>query len=295
MSLLVAENIVSGYGETIILKGVSVRLERGEIISIIGPNGAGKSTLIKTIFGLLRPVEGQIRFRSWEIAGMAPEQLVRLGISYVPQLENTFSSLTVEENLEMGFYIIDYGFAGLLKQLLLLLPGQFKGNAYVRLMSLLSRISDNEASSTKLRALHDRLHILTKEYADAESRFYDGLARVFEIFPDLKSRMKTTTKNLSGGQQQMVALARALMLDPEVLLIDEPSAGLAPNLVDSIFSKIREINEAGTSIILVEQNAKKALRMAARGYVLDMGTNRYEDTGIGLLNNPEVGQLYLGG
>ncbi len=295
MSLLVAENIVSGYGETIILKGVSVRLERGEIISIIGPNGAGKSTLIKTIFGLLRPVEGQIRFRSWEIAGMAPEQLVRLGISYVPQLENTFSSLTVEENLEMGFYIIDYGFAGLLKQLLLLLPGQFKGNAYVRLMSLLSRISDNEASSTKLRALHDRLYILTKEYADAESRFYDGLARVFEIFPDLKSRMKTTTKNLSGGQQQMVALARALMLDPEVLLIDEPSAGLAPNLVDSIFSKIREINEAGTSIILVEQNAKKALQMAARGYVLDMGTNRYEDTGIGLLNNPEVGQLYLGG
>lgn len=295
MSLLVAENIVSGYGETIILKGVSVRLERGEIISIIGPNGAGKSTLIKTIFGLLRPVEGQIRFRSWEIAGMAPEQLVRLGISYVPQLENTFSSLTVEENLEMGFYIIDYGFAGLLKQLLLLLPGQFKGNAYVRLMSLLSRISDNEASSTKLQALHDRLYILTKEYADAESRFYDGLARVFEIFPDLKSRMKTTTKNLSGGQQQMVALARALMLDPEVLLIDEPSAGLAPNLVDSIFSKIREINEAGTSIILVEQNAKKALQMAARGYVLDMGTNRYEDTGIGLLNNPEVGQLYLGG
>lgn len=295
MSLLEARNLVSGYGETIILKGVSIRLEPREIVSIIGPNGAGKSTLIKTIFGLLKPREGRIRFREWELAGMAPEQIVRLGVSYVPQLENTFSSLTVEENLEMGFYIVDYGYMGLLKQLLLLLPGHFKGNPYRRFMALLSRIQDGGSLPAMSMNLYRELHELAKAYAAAQERFNEGLERVHEIFPDLKGRMKSTAKNLSGGQQQMVALARALMLDPEVLLIDEPSAGLAPNLVDTIFQKIQEINEAGTSIILVEQNARKALRMADRGYVLDMGRNRFEDTGEGLLNNPEVGTLYLGG
>ncbi len=295
MSLLEAQNVVSGYGETIILHGVSVRLEPGEIVSIIGPNGAGKSTLIKTMFGLLRPIEGQIMYRTWDIAGMAPEQIVRLGVSYIPQLENIFPSLTVEENLEMGFYIVDFGLMGLLKQLSLLLPAHFKGNPVSRLRAIISRLGDGGSLPERLEALYGELSVLAKGYGDAQRRFTDGKDRVFQVFPDLKPRRKSSSKQLSGGQQQMLALARAMILSPEVLLIDEPSAGLAPNLVDAIFRKIEEINQAGTSIILVEQNAKKSLRMADRGYVLDMGRNRFEDTGEGLLNNPEVGRLYLGG
>ena len=234
MSLLKVENVTAGYGEMDILHGVHMELREGEIVALIGPNGAGKSTLMKTIFGLLRPRAGTITFRGQDITGRAPDQIVRLGICYVPQTDNVFPSLTVKENLEMGAFILNEDLSG-------------------------------------------------------------RIERVYQVFPDLERFHNRKAGSLSGGQRQMLAMGRALMLDPQVLLLDEPSAGLAPKLVELIFEKIVDINETGVSILMVEQNAKQALKMADRGYVLATGRNRFEGTGEELLSDPQVAKLYLGG
>ena len=234
MSLLKAVNIKVGYGETEILHGVSIEVNEGEIISVIGPNGAGKSTLMKAIMGLLKPSQGEIIFDGDDITSLASEQRVRKGICYVPQSENIFPSLTVEENLEMGAF-----------------------------------------------TSQDDYRVRMKE--------------VYHIFPDLKETRKQKVRKLSGGQRQMVAIGRALMLNPKIILLDEPSAGLAPRLVKLIFDRIVLINHSGAAILMVEQNARQALGLSHKGYVLVMGRNRFEDSGQALLENEEVGRLYLGG
>jgi len=234
MSLLTGEGIHSGYGDMEVLHDVSFRIEEKEIISIIGPNGAGKSTLLKTIFGLLKPTKGSVTFKGNSITGLTPDRIVRLGMAYVPQVENVFPSLTVHENLEMGAFILTDDFS--------------------------ARLED-----------------------------------VYELFPLLKKRRRQRVGKMSGGERQMVAMGRALMLDPELLLLDEPSAALAPKLAEMIFERITAINETSVSILIVEQNAKESLKLADRGYVLASGQNRFEDTGENLLANEEIGQLYLGG
>jgi branched-chain amino acid transport system ATP-binding protein len=234
MAILEVKDLVSGYSEVMILNGVSIHCADNEIVSIIGPNGAGKSTLMKSIFGLIAVKQGSVTFGGRSITGMRPNQLVKLGMSYVPQEKNVFPSLTVEENLQMG--------------------------AFIR--------NDDITPS---------------------------IEKVFELFPFIADKRKNVSGTLSGGGRQMLALGRALMLDPKLLLLDEPSAGLAPLVRDEIFNKIMEIRQTGVAILMVEQNAKKALEMSDRGYVLVMGKNRYEDTGEALLVNPEVGRLYLGG
>ena len=232
--VLETEDVVAGYvPEVDILGGVSVNVKEGEIVTIVGPNGAGKSTLIKTIFGLLRPREGRIVFREQDISGRRPHDITRLGLSYVPQLDNVFPSLTVEENLEMG--------------------------------SL------------------DR------------SRTKDQKERMYELFPRLGERRSQAAGTMSGGERQMVAMAKALMPDPQVLLLDEPSAGLAPAFVDAIFEKTQEVNQEGVTIVMVEQNARRALAMSDRGYVLDLGQDRFEGPGKDLLEDEKVAELYLGG
>ena len=234
MNLLEVSGVVAGYGETEILHGVSLAVEERQIVTIIGPNGSGKSTLLKSIFGLVPPRKGQVRFRGEDITGIAPEMVVRKGLCYVPQSSNIFPSLSVNENLEMGAFI---------------------------------RTDD----------------------------FRQRLEEVYSLLPDLAGRRRDRAGTLSGGQRQMLALARALMLDPVLLLLDEPSAGLAPNLVDSVFEKILGINRAGVAIVLVEQNAREALGLSSWGYVLASGQNQLEDRGENLLKNPEVVKLYLGG
>ena len=234
MTILSAKDITVGYTEVDILHEVSINVNSGEIVSIIGPNGAGKSTLLKTIFGILKPRHGKVTFKQWDITGLKPNMVVRKGISYVPQVDNVFPSMTIHENLEMG--------------------------AFIR----------NDDYSQRLR-------------------------EVYDLFPVMAERKKQKVGQLSGGQRQMVAMGRALMLDPQVLLLDEPSAGLAPVLVSGIFEKIKDINATGVAIIIVEQNAKEALKMAHHGYVLAMGKNVLDDTGDALLANEEVGRLYLGG
>jgi ABC-type branched-subunit amino acid transport system ATPase component len=233
-ALLETDQVVAGYlPEVDILNGVSIRVNEGEIVTVIGPNGAGKSTLIKTIFGLLRPRSGTISFRGEEISGLKPHHCTRRGLSYVPQLDNVFPTLTVEENLEMG--------------------------------SL------------------DR------------SRTGDQIERMYELFPRLGERKRQRAATMSGGERQMVAMARALMPDPQVLLLDEPSAGLAPAFVEAIFEKVEDVNRAGVTIVMVEQNARRALAMSNRGYVLDLGQDRFEGQGKELLDDPKVAELYLGG
>ena len=234
MIILEATDITSGYSKLDILKQVDIRVREGEIVSIIGPNGAGKSTLLKTIFGLLTPRQGRVTLRDKDITGLSPFKIVKEGISYVPQVDNIFPTLTIEENLEMG--------------------------AFIR-----------------------------------KDDFSSRLAEIYDLFPMLAERKRQKAGQLSGGQRQMVAMGRALMLDPHVLLLDEPSAGLAPNLAAMIFEKINAINKTGVSIIIVEQNAREALKMAHHGYVLAMGKNILDDSGRALLVNEEVGKLYLGG
>ncbi len=216
-----------------ILQGINFRIEPGELVAVIGPNGAGKSTLAKTIFGLLTPHQGRIVFQGQNIVGLKSDQIVQRGMGYVPQISNVFRSLTVEENLEMGAFVLDQ----------------------------------------PLQSLKES---------------------VFSRFPRLADRRKQRAGTLSGGERQMLAMGKALMLKPSLLLLDEPSAALSPILVNSVFEQIREINRSGTAIVLVEQNARKALEMANRGYVLEAGRDRFEGRGIDLLNDPKVGELYLG-
>ncbi|MGG6296015.1 ABC transporter ATP-binding protein [Leptolyngbya sp. AN02str] len=232
--LLIVEDVYAGYIKDLnILQGINFRLYPGELVTVIGPNGAGKSTLAKTIFGLLPPNQGSIRFQDTEIAGLRPDQIVQHGLCYVPQIANVFPTLTVEENLEMG--------------------------AFTR--------------NVPLQPLKQR---------------------IFEAFPVLADRRKQKAGTLSGGERQQLAMGRALMLEPKLLILDEPSAALSPILVSEVFERIRQINVMGMSIMLVEQNARRALAMSDRGYVLDAGRDRFEGRGPDLLNDPKVGELYLG-
>jgi ABC-type branched-subunit amino acid transport system ATPase component len=234
VTVLEAREVVSGYGEVEILHGVSIKVEEGEVVTIIGPNGAGKSTLLKTVFGLLPCKHGAVLFDGEDVTGQSPQAMVRKGMSYVPQSENVFPLLTVQENLEMGAFI---------------------------------RRDD----------------------------YHSKMEEVLALFPDVMERRHTRAGKLSGGQRQMLALARALMLDPRILLLDEPSASLAPNMVELVFTKILDINRSGVSIIMVEQNARESLKLSHRGYVLAMGQNRLEGSGENLLESEEVGKTYLGG
>ncbi len=232
--LIRVADVKAGYVPGVdILNGCSMELHTGELIGIIGPNGAGKSTLLKALFGLLDVREGVVTYRGQDISRAQAHELVELGIGYVPQRDNVFPSLTVEENLEMG--------------------------AFLRPKTVKQRI----------------------EY-------------VSEMFPRLAERMGQRAGSLSGGERQMLAMGRALMMDPQVILLDEPSAGLSPVLQDQVFLRVREINKAGVSVVMVEQNARRCLQICHRGYVLDQGTNAYTDTGRNLLHDPKVIELYLG-
>jgi branched-chain amino acid transport system ATP-binding protein len=234
MALLNVDSIRGGYGDVDILHGVSMTVDRGEIVVVIGPNGAGKSTAMKAVFGLVQVRDGRIVFNDTSITNLRPDQVVRAGVCYVPQEHNVFPSLTVEENLEMG--------------------------AFIR----------NDDFSKEMRT-------------------------VYELFPALHEKRKQQAGALSGGQRQMVAMGRAMMLDPRLILLDEPTAGLAPGIVDQMFENIQKINGLGVSILMVEQNAKQALALAHRGYVLTTGRNRHTDTGPNLLANREVREMFLGG
>jgi len=234
MSLLEVRDLDAGYGDLQILTDVDLDVDGDEYVTIVGPNGAGKSTVMKSVFGLTTHMGGTVTFDDEDISGTKPEDVIHKGLGYVPQSENVFAELDVEENLEMGAYILD------------------------------------EVPQDALRTVYDR-------------------------FPILEERKGQQAGTLSGGQRQMLAMGRALMLDPELLLLDEPSAGLAPDLVDEMFDKIDEINETGTAVLMVEQNAKEALRRCDRGYVLANGQNRFEDEGSALLNDEEVRREFLGG
>ncbi|MFB6082077.1 MAG: ABC transporter ATP-binding protein [Halanaeroarchaeum sp.] len=234
MSLLEVEHLDAGYGDLQVLTDVEMAVDDGEYVTIVGPNGAGKSTVMKSIFGLTTHMGGTIAYAGTDITGKRPEDIIHLGLGYVPQSNNVFGSLSVEENLEMGAYILDE------------VPA-------------------------------------------------DALEAVYERFPILRERRTQDAETMSGGQQQMLAMGRALMLEPDLLMLDEPSAGLAPDLVDEMFDKVDEINAAGTAVLMVEQNAKEALRRCDRGYVLAQGQNRYEDSGDALLSDDQVRQEFLGG
>lgn len=234
--MLEIKNITAGYGKgPDIIKNVDVTVKDGEIVTIIGPNGAGKSTILRSIFGITNVREGEINFFGKNIVGLKTDNIINQGICYVPQGRTTFQSMTVEENLDMGAYIIK-----------------------------------------------------DKKEIDRQKQ------KVFSQFPDLYEFRNTVTRKLSGGQQQMVSIGRALMVQPKLLLLDEPSIGLSPKITEEVFDKCLEIKKTGTSILMVEQNANLALEYTDRGYVLELGENRIEGTGKELINNKEVGELYLG-
>ena len=232
--VLSANELVAGYiPEVSILRGCTARVDKGELVGIIGPNGAGKSTLIKAMFGLVPISEGTVLLGGKDVTGLPAHAMVSEGIGYVPQNNNVFPSLTVQENLEMGMYL------------------------------------------------------RPKEY---NTRF----SVVSELFPLLAERGNQKCGSLSGGERQVVAMGRALMTDPAVLLLDEPSAGLSPLMQDAVFESVQRVNSAGVSILMVEQNATQCLEIAHRAYVLDQGSNAYTGTGQELLHDPKVIELYLG-
>ena len=229
-----ATNVTAGYLPGVnILNSCSLVARKGELIGIIGPNGAGKSTLLKAIFGLVKVREGSIRLNGEEITNLKANKLVAKGVGFVPQTNNVFPSLTIQENLEMGMF-------------------------------------------QKPKGLKERLEFVS------------------EIFPELGKRLGQRAGSLSGGERQMVAMSRALMMGPHVMLLDEPSAGLSPVRQDEAFLRVKEINRAGVTTIMVEQNARRCLQICDRGYVLDQGRDAYTGSGRDLLNDPKVIGLYLG-
>lgn len=234
MSLLSMRDIHAGYGGANILNGVTIEVEAHEIGVIVGPNGAGKSTTLKALFGLLTVSQGSVAFDGKDVTNARPENLVRAGLSFVPQEFNVFPTMSVRENLEMG--------------------------AYTR--------------------RDDFRHLIEK---------------IFEYFPPLREKHKQPAGELSGGQRQMVAIGRALMMEPKLLLLDEPTAGLSPRYMGEIFERVIAINEAGVGILMVEQNARQALAIAHKGFVLAGGKNSFTGTGQELLDNPEVAESFLGG
>ncbi len=233
-ALLRADEVVAGYVPGVnILNGCDFYVNDGELVGIIGPNGAGKSTLLKAIFGLIKVSSGSITLRGEAITGMKADRLVAKGVGFVPQTNNVFPSLTIEENLQMGVF-------------------------------------------------------------QAPKKFKKSFEFVTGLFPALGDRRAQRAGSLSGGERQMVAMGRALMMEPSVLLLDEPSAGLSPALQDEVFVRTRQINRAGVSVIMVEQNARRCLQICDRGYVLDQGRNAYTASGKELASDPKVIELYLG-
>ena len=229
-----ADNVVAGYLPGInILNGCSLVANKGDLIGIIGPNGAGKSTLLKSIFGQVNIREGKVSLNGNDITNLKANKLVELGVAFVPQTNNVFPSLTIEENLEMGVF-------------------------------------------------------------QTPKRFNERFEFVTSLFPDLAKRRHQKAGSLSGGERQMVAMGRALMIDPSVLLLDEPSAGLSPVRQDEAFLRVKQINKAGVTVIMVEQNARRCLQICDRAYVLDQGKDAYTGTGRELLNDPKMIELYLG-
>ena len=232
--VLTAKNLVAGYLPGVnILNGCDLDCYPGELIGIIGPNGAGKSTLLKALFGLVSIREGSVSLQGEDITNLKANKLVQAGVGFVPQTNNVFPSLTIEENLQMGLYL-------------------------------------------------------------RPKKFAERLEVIYDLFPVLGQRRTQRAGSLSGGERQSVAMARALMMDPKVLLLDEPSAGLSPVRQDETFIRTRRINKAGVSIIMVEQNARRCLQICDRGYVLDQGRNAYSGTGRELADDPKVIELYLG-
>jgi branched-chain amino acid transport system ATP-binding protein len=233
-AMLRVDELVAGYlPEVNILNATDFYVREGELVGIIGPNGAGKSTLVKTLFGLVEVRSGQITLRGEDITGLKAHQLVARGVGYVPQTNNVFPSLTIEENLQMGVY-------------------------------------------------------------QRPKQFAERFDAVAELFPALAERRKQRAGSLSGGERQMVAMARALMPEPSVLLLDEPSAGLSPKLQDQVFIRAQQVNRAGVTVVMVEQNARRCLQICDRGYVLDQGRNAYTSSGESLMHDPKVVELYLG-
>jgi branched-chain amino acid transport system ATP-binding protein len=234
MSFLIGDQMTGGYGGADILHDCTIAVEKGEIAVIVGPNGAGKSTAMKAVFGMVKLRQGSVRMNGQDITALSPQDRVRLGMGFVPQTHNVFTSMSVEENLEMGAFI---------------------------------RNDD----------------------------FRDTMAQVYDLFPVLKEKRLQPAGQLSGGQRQQVAVGRALMTQPQVLMLDEPTAGVSPIVMDELFDRIIEIARTGIAILMVEQNARQALHIADKGYVLVQGANRYTDTGEALMADPEVRRTFLGG
>ncbi|MBI1172026.1 ATP-binding cassette domain-containing protein [bacterium] len=231
---LIGEAMTGGYGATDILHDCTIGVEKGQIAVIVGPNGAGKSTAMKAVFGMLKLRGGQVRLNGEDITALSPQDRVAKGMAFVPQTHNIFTSMTVEENLEMGAFLRRDDISGTLEQ-------------------------------------------------------------VYHLFPILKSKRLQPAGELSGGQRQQVAVGRALMTQPQVLMLDEPTAGVSPIVMDELFDRIIEVARTGISILMVEQNARQALNIADKGYVLVQGANRYTDTGAALLADPDVRRSFLGG
>ncbi len=234
MSLLALDKVHGGYAAADVLHDVSLEVNRGEVVVVVGPNGAGKSTAMRAVFGLARVRRGSVRFDGEDITNARPDKIVRRGVCFVPQTENVFATLSVDENLDIGAFIRSEG-------------------------------------------VEDRRR------------------EVFDLFPDLKAKRRQPAGQLSGGQRQMVAMGRALMLSPKLLLLDEPTAGLSPRYMDQIFQIVRRVNATGVAILMVEQNARQALAVADRGYVMATGRNRHEGTGADLLADRAVAEMFLGG
>lgn len=233
-ALVEAKGLIAGYLPGVnILNGCDLYANEGELVGIIGPNGAGKSTLLKALFGLVKVREGSVTLKGTEITNKRADELVKLGIGFVPQTNNVFPSLTIQGNLEIGAF-------------------------------------------------------------QSMDKFQERADYVMELFPTLAKRRTQKAGSLSGGERQMVAMARALMMNPSVLLLDEPSAGLSPALQDEVFILVRKINQTGVTVIIVEQNARRCLQIVDRGYVLDQGKNAYEGSGKSLAVDPKVVELYLG-
>ena len=234
MTYLSGENLVAGYGGADILHWCSIDVGEGEIAVIVGPNGSGKSTAMKAIFGMLKLKSGNVKIKGEDITSLSVFERVKKGMAFVPQTNNVFTSLTVEENLEMGAFL-----------------------------------QQDDFSST--------------------------MEDVYALFPVLKDKRKQEAGELSGGQRQQVAVGRALMTKPKVLILDEPTAGVSPIIMDELFDRIIEVSKTGISILMVEQNAKQALNIADKGFVLSQGVNKFSGTGVSLLNNTEVRKSFLGG
>jgi len=232
MTILEVKNVVSGYGSMEVLHDISLDVEGGQIASVLGPNGAGKTTILRTIFGEITPEKGKVLFKGQDITGFHPEEVARIGIGYVPQENNVFDDMTINENLEMGAFI---------------------------------RKDDWQPRAEE----------------------------IYELFPDLIARKKDKAGFLSGGMRQMLAIGRALMLNPEMLLLDEPSTGLAPFLVNDMFEKIKQLNKLGVTMLLVEQNTQ-ALQCSHKSYIVEGGEKKAEGSSKELLEDKEIGKLYLG-